>query len=57
MNNGNPLKLKKLFTHRPCNIGSRGIMQIVNSILLSLEFFDDPVRLLRVDISSDGATI
>jgi hypothetical protein len=32
-------------------------MQIVNPILLSLEFFGNPVQLLTVEISSDGATI
>ncbi len=38
-------------------MGSGIVMQIVNSILLSLEFFGDPVQLLTVEIRSDGATI
>jgi hypothetical protein len=32
-------------------------MQTVNSILLSLEFFGNPIQLLTVEISSDGASI
>ena len=38
-------------------MGSCVIMQIVNSILLSLEFFGNPIQLLRVEISSNDATI
>ncbi len=38
-------------------MGSCIIMQIINSILLSLEFFGNPVQLLTVEISSDSATI
>jgi hypothetical protein len=32
-------------------------MQKVNSILLSLEFFCNPIQLLTVEISSNGAAI
>ena len=57
MRNGNPSELQSFFAGRLCNMGSCVIMQIVNSILLSLEFFDNPIQFLTVEISSDGATI
>ena len=57
MKNGNPSGLQLFFAGRLCNMGSCVIMQIVNSILLSLEFFGNPDQLLTVEISSGGATI
>ncbi len=38
-------------------MGSRITMRIVNSILLSLELSSNPVQLLTLENSSDGATI
>ena len=57
MKNGNPSGLQSFFAGRICNMGSCVIMQIVNSILVSLEFFCNPDQLLTVEISSGGATI
>ncbi len=39
---------------RLCNMGFPVFMQTLNSILLSLEFFCNPVQLLIVEISSGG---
>ncbi|CAF1080103.1 unnamed protein product [Adineta ricciae] len=37
-------------------MGSSIIMQIVNSLLLAVEFFGNPVQFLTIEISSDGTT-
>ena len=56
MRNGNPSWLQEFFTGRLCNMRSRLLMQIGNSILLALEVFSNPIQLLTVEIGGHGAT-
>ena len=57
MKTSNPSELQQYFTGRLCNMKSRVVMQMVNSILFSREFFSNTIHSLTVEIGDDGETI